>query len=162
MNLRVPCPACQTKARLAAVRHEPWPCPACDFVLTPTPGPAPALGAPLAACQHCGHADLYVQKDFPHAIGVSVLIGAVIIASVAYGFHMIWLTWAVLIGSAIIDTILDQIVGNVTVCYRCQAEHRGAPTNADHRPFDLAVGEKYRQERLRNRPELARAENGAR
>ena len=42
-------------------------------------------------------------------------------------------------------------VGNVTICYRCLCQLRGAGTNPDgrYRPFDLAVGERYRQERIR-------------
>jgi len=34
------------------------------------------------------------------------------------------------------------------VCYRCGCQHRGVPSRAFD-PFELATGEKYRQERLR-------------
>ena len=40
---------------------------------------------------------------------------------------------------------------DVTICYRCSCQVRGAGSNPDGRyqPFDLAIGERYRQERIR-------------
>jgi hypothetical protein len=118
-------------------------------MLTPTPGEQAVAGQPLPACQFCGEAEMYVQKDFPHWLGVSILLGAVAASVIAYAFHQIVLTWAILIGSALADGILYWFVGNVTVCYRCLAQHRGFTPNPEHQPFDLGIGEKYRQERLR-------------
>jgi hypothetical protein len=109
-------------------------------------GPQPAV---LAACRACGNHELYVQKDFPHWLGMGILVAACGISAVTYAFYWIVATWVILIGSAVIDCALYVWMGNVTVCYRCQARHRGFAPNPEHSPFDLAVGEKYRQERLR-------------
>ncbi len=42
-------------------------------------------------------------------------------------------------------------VPDVTICYRCLGQYRGEGSNVGgrFRPFDLAIGERYRQERMR-------------
>ena len=57
----------------------------------------------------------------------------------------------VLLASAALDMVLFYVVPDVTICYRCLSQYRGAGANPGGRfaPFDLAVGERYRQERLR-------------
>ena len=46
------------------------------------------------------------------------------------------------------------------VCYRCHAHYRGFAASAEHKPFELTIHERYRQERLR-REQLQRAEENA-
>jgi hypothetical protein len=62
-------------------------------------------------------------------------------------------SWLGAIGTLVLfflaDLVLFRTRGNVTVCYRCLAQFRGVRTNPTHQPFDLAIGERYRQERLR-------------
>jgi hypothetical protein len=41
------------------------------------------------------------------------------------------------------------LVGDVVVCYRCEAQYRGFAATDAHKPFEIAVGERYRQERIR-------------
>ena len=59
--------------------------------------------------------------------------------------------YLVLFASAIFDMILYYRVPDVTICYRCLGQYRGAGSNPNGRFawFDLAIGERYRQERLR-------------
>jgi hypothetical protein len=42
-------------------------------------------------------------------------------------------------------------VPDVTICYRCLCQIRGSLANpgGTFQPFDLAIGERYRQERIR-------------
>lgn len=147
MNVCVFCPHCEQLLPPVTGLPTAGPCPLCAQPLTPTPGPE--TGSTLASCRYCGHDELYVQKDFPHWLGLSILIAGVVASFIAYGYYVIWLTWAILIGTAIIDGLLYYLVGDVTVCYRCLTQHRGFAKNPSHRPWDLGVGEKYRQERLR-------------
>lgn len=105
----------------------------------------------LAHCPYCGTGKLYVQKDFPQGLGLAIVI---------LGFA--WATWywyqvrpvaayAVLIGSALLDLVLWKKVPDVTICYRCLGQMRGPdvrPAGRFH-PFDLEVGETFRQERMR-------------
>jgi hypothetical protein len=54
-----------------------------------------------------------------------------------------------LIGSAAFDGLLYLWVKDVIVCYRCHAHYRGVQPNPDHKPFELAIQERYRQEKIR-------------
>ncbi len=108
-------------------------------------GAAPAL----AGCGICGNHELYKKKDFPHWLGLGILTIACVASVFTYGWYEKWLTWAILIGSAVIDGILYLGVGDAIVCYRCHAHYRGFTATANHKPFELTVGERYRQERIR-------------
>ena len=106
-------------------------------------------GEGLTNCRLCGNHELYIQKDFPHWLGMGILVVACLASVVTYALYYIKTTWIILIGSAVVDGILYLVMGDVTVCYRCRAQYRGFPPNPEHHPFELATGEKYRQEQLR-------------
>ncbi len=134
---------------------------------------SPVAGATEAGCRHCGtvralraeaisderlHAcpwcmttDLYIQKDFPQGLGLFIVGVGFAISTVFWYYEMPISAYLVLIVSALLDLLLYHQVGNVTICYRCLCQLRGVGTNPDdrYRPFDLAVGERYRQERIR-------------
>jgi hypothetical protein len=103
----------------------------------------------LPACAVCGNPELYKKKDFPHGLGLAVLTVACLASIITYAYYLPGWTWAILIGSAAFDGLLYLVVGDVIVCYRCGAQFRGYPTDPAHRPFDLGIAERYRQERLR-------------
>lgn len=144
MKLRVYCPDCETRGDVAGPAGA-WHCPGCDHILTLPP----VTDGDLAVCAGCGTPDLYRKKDFPHALGMGILIAALLASTVTYWFYDWWLTWAILIGSAAFDGILYLCVKDVIVCYRCHAEHRGVARPDRVPPFELTVHERYRQERLR-------------
>jgi hypothetical protein len=121
-------------------------CPGCDQELPL--GPSAGAGA-LDACAVCGNGELYKKKDFPHWLGLTILSVACLGSVIPYWLYHQWLTWTILIGSALFDGLLYLWVGDVVVCYRCNAHHRGLPTPSEHPPFELGVAERYRQERLR-------------
>jgi hypothetical protein len=103
----------------------------------------------LHSCAVCGNAELYKKKDFPHGLGLAVLTVACLASVLTYAYYLPGWTWAILIGSAAFDGLLYLAVGDVIVCYRCGAQYRGYPTDSAHRPFELGIAERYRQERLR-------------
>jgi hypothetical protein len=148
VNVRFACPACDAPDRFDLPGPNPWHCPACGHTVDrPT---APVVGGKIDCCALCGNGELYRQKDFPQWLGMAVLAGACasffVLAVVFYQYT--W-AWGVLLGSAAVDGLLYYgIVGDVVMCYRCGCQHRGAASRAFD-PFELATGEKYRQERLR-------------
>jgi hypothetical protein len=146
MNIRFDCPICEHPGRLDVPGREEWQCPHCDHLLRL---PAANLDPALPACAICGNGELYKKKDFPHGLGMAILVLACLASTVTYWLYDKWLTWAILIGSAAFDGLLYLWVKDVIVCYRCQAHFRGALAQPGHKPFELTIHERYRQERLR-------------
>ena len=70
-------------------------------------------------------------------------------SSIAWANYLYPVAIGILMGTAVLDLLLYYLVGNVLVCYRCLAQYRDIEHNSVHRPFDLATGERYRQERIR-------------
>ena len=134
---------CPGRVRLPGAAE--WQCPRCDHLLRLPAGADPAL----PACAVCGNHELYKKKDFPHGLGMTILVLSCMAATVTYARHQFYTTWAILIGSALFDGLLYLWVKDVIVCYRCLAHHRGVPPNPEHRPFELTTHERYRQERIR-------------
>jgi hypothetical protein len=146
VKVRFHCPVCEHSSRLALPGPTVWQCPACDHRLALEDGPAVK---PLAACMICGNRELYKRKDFPHGLGLLILTIACGLSFISYGLYEKWLTWGILIGTALFDGLLYLWVGDVVICYRCQAQYRGVGPTADYKPFELGTAERYRQERLR-------------
>ncbi|MDX2037469.1 MAG: hypothetical protein SFX72_12525 [Isosphaeraceae bacterium] len=99
----------------------------------------------------CATTDLYIQKDFPQNLGIAIVVVGFAISSVFWYWERPLVTYAILLLSALADMILYHRVPNVTICYRCLSQIRGAGSNPGDRihAFDLAIGERYRQERIR-------------
>ena len=99
----------------------------------------------LTQCPKCGCRDLFIRKDFPQKLGLSiVIVAAVSFLALATSRQHFYLGVYVLIAAAIIDAALYWFVPKITVCYKCRAEFRDVPVNPQHEGFELAVGEKYR------------------
>jgi hypothetical protein len=123
-----------------------WTCAHCGHHLSIEPrGGAEGL----EACAICGNGELYKKKNFPHWLGLSILAVASLLFLVAQAIYWQWFGWAIFIGSAVLDGLLYLWVGDAIVCYRCQAHYGGIAVNSRHAPYELAVAERYRQERLR-------------
>jgi hypothetical protein len=146
VNVRFLCPSCEYPGKLPLPGPASWQCPGCDHRVQVTDAGA---SSPLPACLVCGNHELYKKKDFPHGLGITILTVACLVSFVTYGLYQPWLTWSILIGTALFDGLLFLWVGDVVVCYRCQAHYRGLTPTVEHKPFELAVAERYRQERLR-------------
>jgi hypothetical protein len=144
VDVRFPCPECDRTGRLNLVGPANWQCPACDHRLQ-----VDAVDPALTSCPLCGNHELYKKKDFPHWLGMTILVVACLASVFTYGWYEKWLTWAILIGSAVLDGLLFLWVGDAIVCYRCGGTCRGFQPTDVHQPFELTIAERYRQERLR-------------
>jgi hypothetical protein len=103
----------------------------------------------IRACAVCSNAELYKKKNFPHGLGLAILTAACLGSAIPYWLYHQWWTWVILIGSAAVDGLLYLCVGDVVVCYRCGAHYRRLQPSVEHKPFELGIAERYRQERLR-------------
>jgi len=143
VNVTFACPVCERRARVPLPAVE-WQCPACDHLMALN-----SASEALSQCVVCGNGELYKKKYFPHWLGMTILTVACLGSIIPYWLYHQWWTWIILIGSALIDGVLYLMVGDVIVCYRCQAHYRGVPASEAHKPFELGIGERYRQERIR-------------
>lgn len=108
---------------------------ACENCRTDNQVVAPAAGVVIDRCGACGEDELYVQKDFNRATGVTlVVIGSIFVP---------W-TWGLsLLAVTLVDFALYYYLKDVEVCYECRAVHRGYPLNPRHKPFDLVLHDRH-------------------
>jgi hypothetical protein len=149
MELTFECPGCGSTRRLADLEHAAE--AACPCGMTRPLHPEAACGGELRCCPWCATTDLYVQKDFPHGLGLAIVVLGFVLSTVFWYRYQPVAALAVLLATAAIDVVLYYFVPDVTICYRCLGQCRGAGSNPGGRfqPFDLAIGERYRQERIR-------------
>ena len=155
LKVRFPCPECDQPARLELPAGQ-WQCPHCDHLLAPE---APGPDGGFSSCLLCTNPELYRKKDFPHGLGLTILTVACLVSAIPYYLYHQWLVWTILLGTALFDGALYLLVGDVVVCYRCNAQYRGVGHSESFKPFDLGIGERYRQERIR-RERLGSSERG--
>lgn len=150
MELTFECPKCGAVGSLSPV--EPGGSASCaDCQDTRRLRPEAIDSEGLLACPLCATEDLYLQKDFPQGLGLAIVALAIVVSTIFWYQDRPIPAIGVLILSALVDMALYHWVGDVTICYRCLSQYRGAGSNPGGRflPFDLAIGERYRQERLR-------------
>ena len=94
-------------------------------------------------CALCGHDNLYIQKDFNRALGISIVVIGVMLSLVLFAQSNAFYAMLALIGTAVVDAVIYFIVGEVTVCYACHTIYRGFDPNPDHAPFNLELLERY-------------------
>ncbi len=153
MNATFPCSVCNIPIRTELPTDVEPSCPVCSRLL---PLADAQCNPKLPSCAVCGAREFYTKKDFPQSLGMFILLAGLIGATITYYFYLTVATWAIFIGSALLDVVLYLWVKDAVVCYRCNAHFRGVDPSPRFAPFDLGTFERYRQERIR-RDELQRA-----
>src|SRR5262249_52278673 len=100
VRIRLFCPTCATPGRLPLPGPRNWTCPVCEHVVELAAG---AGDHALSCCAACGCEELYRKKDFPHGLGMSILVAAFIASTITYGLYDKVLTWIILLGSFAFD-----------------------------------------------------------
>ena len=149
MELTYECPSCEAHARVDAVESAGTVRCACGHERRLND--RATAGGALSACPWCVTDDLYIQKDFPHVLGLAIVIAGFAASTVFWYDYRPAAALGVLLFTAALDLVLFHLVPDVTICYRCLSQFRGRGANPEGRfkPFDLAIGERYRQERIR-------------
>jgi hypothetical protein len=96
-------------------------------------------------CPVCQGADFYKRKDFDPKLGLVVIVSGAAISAGFYWFGRDAIAYGVLAGAAAIDFLIYGRLKDVTVCYRCHAEFRGAYTRTAP-GFDLHTADVLEQE----------------
>ncbi len=149
MNVTFECPYCHASSRadVATAETPAVTCSACSREIALR---SDAVAGPrLVACPLCGTRDLYMQKDFPQRLGLTIVGIGTALSCVAWYQYKYPHAIAILLVTAFIDLCLYYAIGEVLVCYRCLAQIRGTERNPEHQLFDLGIGERYRQEKIR-------------
>jgi hypothetical protein len=123
------------------------PCPHCGAVLETPRGAVSADN--VHRCVVCPSEELYARKDFSQRLGVGIVVVGIVLSTITWYYHQIYLTYGIFFGTALIDFVLWLVMGNVLQCYRCQAQYRGVAGLDDHGGFDLETHEKHRQQLVR-------------
>lgn len=105
----------------------------------------------LQRCVACPSTELFVRKDFPQRLGVTIVVVGFITSSVFWYYHNVVMTFAVLFLTALVDVVLYLTMGNLLECYRCHAQYRGLPEIDGYEHFDLEAFERHRQQAIRLR-----------
>ena len=92
-------------------------------------------------CAACGGEALYVQRDFNRKLGLGIVIVAAALMVQTRGIS--------LLVAVLIDLLLYRLLPRITVCYACDAVHRGVPVHSAHLGFDHHVAEEFKVERSR-------------
>ena len=90
----------------------------------------------LNGCVACGHPELFTQKDFPRAAGLTIVVVAALLAPFTY--------YLSLVAAAVVDALLYRLAPDVVTCYVCSSAHRGFPIPPKHPRFNLEIAERLR------------------
>jgi hypothetical protein len=122
-------------------------CQACRAVVR-TSAPPPPSGR-IERCLVCPCRELFIRKNFPPRLGVLIVVIGFAVSCLTYYHHWILATYAVLLGTALVDVVLYTFMGNVLECYACHAQYHGSADVEQHAGFDLEIHERHRQQRAR-------------
>jgi hypothetical protein len=137
MKVTARCPGCNAALPFAAsdpparIR-----CGKCGRELSLAVTAAVGSDAAVDRCPVCEGADFYVRKDFDPQLGLTFVVAGAAISAVFYYFDLDLVAYSILAAAVLIDLLVYRRLKDVTVCYRCHAEFRGAyPRTAG--AFDL-------------------------
>jgi hypothetical protein len=97
------------------------------------------------ACPVCSGRDFYVRKDLNRQAGLAAVVVVGLVSAACLWSGREGLAYGVLGAFALLDLAIYPLLGQVTVCYRCQAEFRGAYRRTAP-PFDLHAAEELERE----------------
>ena len=96
-------------------------------------------------CPVCEGADFYGRKDFDPNVGLTVVVVGALVSGGFYWFGRDLIAYGVLAAAALVDVVVYGRLKDLTVCYRCHTEFRGAsPRTAS--AFDLHTADVLERE----------------
>ncbi len=96
-------------------------------------------------CPVCAGGDFYTRKDFNPKVGLTVVMIGALISAAFYWFGRDLIAYGILTAAVLLDLVVYQRLKEVTVCYRCHTEFRGAYERTAP-AFDLHTADILEQE----------------
>lgn len=101
-------------------------CGGCGKEITLDISDAVKAGTLVDRCPVCSGSDFYLRKDFDPKIGLGVVIVGGLISATFYWFGKDLIAYSILAAATLIDLLIYGRLSDLTVCYRCHSEFRGA------------------------------------
>jgi len=137
MQILARCPKCDAALPVrAADLPATIRCGRCGHEMALTVTPALCDDRAVDRCPVCGGSDFYTRKDFNPQIGLTVVVIGAVISLAFYWFGRDLVAYGILAAAVLVDVIVYGRLKDVTVCYRCHSEFRGAYTRTAP-AFDL-------------------------
>lgn len=144
MNITYACPACDAAQRVEFdAETSELDCQHCGKKLAIAKDAV--VGNQVCKCIVCPSDDLFLRKDFPQRVGVTLVGIGILGSSIAWYYTNLQWTFGILFATALIDVVLYTLVGEALMCYRCNSQYRGVAEMESHGHFELEIHEKYRQ-----------------
>ena len=146
MQILARCPACDAGLPIGASEApDRITCGRCRREIPLAWSPAVRSDGAVDACPVCDGPDFYTRKDFDPKIGLTVVVFGAAVSAGFYWFGRDLVAYGILAGAVLIDLIIYQMLKEVTVCYRCHTEFRGAYRRTAP-AFDLHTADVLEQE----------------
>src|SRR3569832_1033299 len=127
MDIVAICPKCDAGLPVHAPEApDAIKCGGCGKEIGLDMSPAVKAGTLVDRCPVCSGSDFYLRKDFDPKIGLGVVIVGALISAVFYWYGRDLIAYSILGAATLIDLLIYGRLKDLTVCYRCHSEFRGA------------------------------------
>jgi len=127
MQIIAKCPKCDAGLPVSASEAPAAiTCGRCGREIALTYSEALCADSAVGRCPVCQGADFYIRKDFDPKVGLTVVIIGALISGAFYWYGRDLIAYSILAGAALIDLVVYGRLKDLTVCYRCHSEFRGA------------------------------------
>ena len=127
MDILAKCPQCDAGLPIrASSAPDVISCGSCGKEIPLTVSAALRADEAVDACPVCAGADFYTRKDFNPKVGVTIVAIGASISAVFYWFKRDLIAYSILAVATLVDLVIYGRLKEVTVCYRCHSEFRGA------------------------------------
>jgi len=127
MHVTARCPGCNAALPFAAASPPAAiKCGACGREIPLELSDAVTSDERVDRCPVCAGRDFYVRKDFDPKVGLAFVIAGALVSAFFYWFKQDLIAYSVLAAAVLIDLVIYRRLRDLTVCYRCHAEFRGA------------------------------------
>jgi hypothetical protein len=146
MQILAKCPRCDAGLPVSAPdAPAAVECGRCGREIPLDVSPALSSGTAVDICPVCQGADFYTRKDFDPKLGLAFVVAGALISAVFYWLGRDLIAYGILAAAALVDLVVYGRLKDITVCYRCHSEFRGAyPRTAP--AFDLHTADVLEQE----------------
>ena len=121
------CPKCDAGLPVDAVSApSAITCGGCGCEIPLSVSDAVRGGSTVDRCPVCRGSDFYIRKDFDPKVGLTVVIVGALISAGFYWYGRDLIAYSILGAATLIDLVIYGRLKDLTVCYRCHSEFRGA------------------------------------